>query len=177
MELWNVIPNEDDNVPFILANTDRTSVSFSKRVNFDINILMSSMEERDVPFAYTKTLRLIRFTVHMHSGTYGDGEIMLKASGGCGAWFREMICQTFVHELGHHVDYLEAISDDPLVIKEKRNATHFPEPYARKNVMEYVAVGFEVFYFGSKEEKSQLKRYNKNLYRRIKQAHEKYKNK
>jgi hypothetical protein len=177
MELWNVVPNDDVAYPFVLANPNSTLISFNKRVKFDINILMSSMEERDVPFNYTKGLKHVRFTILKDGGTYLNKEIMIHMQNECGSWWRESICQRFIHEVGHYVDEVEAICEDINVINEKKSVLYYPNTYSKKNIYEYIATGFEIYYFGSEEERRLQKKNNKQLYKRIKEAHNKYKSK
>jgi hypothetical protein len=43
-----------------------------------------------------------------------------------------------------------------------------PDGYAKKDVGEYLACGFEVFYCGAKKVKDKMKKMNPHLYRTIK---------
>ncbi len=81
-----------------------------------------------------------------------------------------------MHELAHHVDEEEGISDRPGLLEEKKKkARYLPDSYAKKNLLEYVAVGFEVYYCGTREEKRKMKRCNRKLYSIIQYIHRKYK--
>lgn len=178
MESWNVEPTGITDEPYYFRNSSQTIISFSKRTSFDISILLVKMEERGVPFAYTEKLKELRFTILKGSivGNYGKGLIHLSPQG-WGPGSDESMCQTFIHELGHHIDEQEAISSDLKIIKEKKTcAKHLPDSYGTKNIDEYIAVGFEVFYFGSNKDKKKLRKKNKHLYKRIMQAHRKYRN-
>lgn len=172
MESWNVDPTDDER-EYVLRSPTQTVFSFSKRIRFDVSLLLCEMELHGVPLGYTRGLRRVRLTVLRDLGTYLNNVINLNVTPYVGP--PSSVCQTFVHELGHHVDELEAISDDPRVIREKRHGwKHLPDPYSRKNVVEYVGVGFETFYFGTDEQKRSMRKRNKVLYSRISQAHRKY---
>ena len=100
----------------------------------------------------------------------GDVKVEPKS----GSWNSRKKAQKAQNKI-NHVDTMEAISDDPNIIEEKRTHGKFmPDKYAMTNEKEYVAEGFELFYFGNKEEKKQMKINNKYLYGRIMKAHKKY---
>jgi hypothetical protein len=76
------------------------------------------------------------------------------------------------------MDDRELISLRDNIIKEKKlKVKYVNDSYARKNVGEYVAVGFEIFYCGTKKEKRSLKKHNPKLYGVISRLHRKYKRK
>ena len=171
-ERWNLEPSDDG---LVLMNSSCTSVTMTKRSKFDPLVLMSRMEELGVPLGYTKGLKEIRFTIHRDSGTYMDGVIKLDSLRTWGPGCVDSVCQTFVHELGHHVDETEAISCDHELVKEKvKKSCKMPDSYAQKSASEYVAVGFEVFYFGDRKERSMMKKSNPKLYSIISRLHRKY---
>ena len=86
---------------------------------------------------------------------------------------------TMIHELGHHVDKLEKISDNKSILgehqKKKRQEPHKDDP------CEYIAYGFERFYLSGKRKEGyfkggskKFKRENPELYNTIETLHEKY---
>lgn len=173
MNSWNVIPAKESDIDFVLLNGDRTIIRFTQRAEWlDIPWLMSKMEELNVPFAYTVGLKEIYFTMLQGlDGDYKNG--LIRLSIGMGS--RYTLDRTFVHELAHHVDEAEDISGRESIITEKKtSAKELVDTYARKNVCEYVAVGFEVFYCGSKKERSRLRKKNPKLYNVIRYIHRKY---
>lgn len=173
MERWNVVPTDDPLEPYLLCNTTQTAITYSRTTRFDVSDLLCAMEERGVPLGFTRGLREIRFTRMRDYGTYLNGVLKLDVGRYVGSSVH--VCQTFVHEIGHHVDELEAISDDPRVIREKRHGwRHLPDPYAEKNVGEYVGVGFETFYYGKPDERREMRERCRFLHLRIAQAHRKY---
>lgn len=175
-ESWDVEPTDDPSAPFFFRNASQTVVTVSRRVRFDFSYLLVRMEHVGLPTAYLDKVREVRLTMLPRDyGRYQAGRIVLDAFG-WGPGPLETVCQTFIHELGHHIDWEEAISDDPAVVKEKRTRYRFlPDPAgARKNVGEYVAVGFEVFYMGSAADKKRMREKNPKLWDRIRKAHRKY---
>lgn len=173
MESWNVITCKDPDGDFVLLNKSRTLIRFSLRVQPDIAVLMSEMEEAGVPFTFTEGVKKIYFT-HLPDGTHGDynsGNIRLS----CGHISRETYASTLVHELAHHLDEEEDISGRESIIVEKRKKARFmTDKYARKNIGEYIAVGFEVYYFGTRIERAKMRKRNPRLYNVIKYLHRKY---
>jgi hypothetical protein len=137
---------------------------------------MSKMEEARIPFSYTEGVEQIYFTLlrgRTH-GDYSDGTIRLS----CGHESRDTYASTLVHELAHHLDEEEDISGrDSIIIEKRSQARHLSDNYAQKNIGEYVAVGFEVYYFGSRDEKIRMRRKNPRLWNVIKYIHRKYRSK
>lgn len=154
---------------YILLNPINTIVRYSKITTPNVNWLMSRMEELEVPVAYTYELTEIYFTnIPGAEGDYIDGVIRLKASV-------DTVDRTFVHELGHHIDEIEGCTlDDRLIREAKYRARYMSDKYARKNVAEYFAVGFEVFYFGAPGERKKFRKLNPYLYRTITKLHQRY---
>lgn len=164
---------EDPEGDFVLLNKCKTLVRFSQRARVDITELMARMEELNVPFGYTEDVKEIYFTVlsGMH-GDYSDGNLRLH----CGHESKKIHDRTLIHELAHHVDEVEGISDREGILKEKmKKARYLPDTYARKNLLEYIAVGFEVYYCGTRDEKRKMKRCNPILFNTIRYLHRKYK--
>ncbi len=127
------------------------------------------MEELEVPVAYTYDLTEIYFTrIPGALGTYVDGVIKLRASA-------NDVDRTFIHELGHHVDEMEGCTlDDKLIREAKYRSRYMSDKYARKDVSEYFAVGFEVYYFGAPGERKKFRKLNPYLYRTIAKLHQRY---
>lgn len=175
METWNVIKHNDPEGDYILINKTNTFIRFSDRVSIDISALLSRMEERNVPISYTEDLAEIYFT-HLKDKTYGDyADNKIRLS--CCVSTTNELDRTLVHELGHHIDEREDISGRTSIIKEKRTCSKFiDDRYADKNIGEYVAVGFEIYYFGTKEVKAKFKKKNPKLFNVIRYLHRKYRN-
>lgn len=174
MESWNVVVVEGSEEDFLLLNKTNTAFKFNKRINPEISTLMSKMEEAGVPLAYTEDVTEVYFTyiISPIHGDYTDGKIRMSYNEGS----LPLLERTFVHELGHHVDDSEGLSDDEDIKKEKRTrAKHLNERNViRADVGEYIAVGFEHFYFGTKEQKDSLKKHNPKLFKALKSIHKKY---
>lgn len=172
METWSIDSCPTEEGAFVLKNRSRTLIKFSERACLDISSLLTQMEMLNVPFAYTDQVKEIYFTLmHDHGDQLHDKiRISFKKD------FHDQLDRTLVHELAHNVDDHEGISDDPDIVKEKRMcARYLPDVYARKAVIEYVAVGFEVFYCGTEHQKVKMKRLNPILYKWINRVHKKYK--
>lgn len=136
---------------------------------------MDEMERIGVPPAFTENLEVIEITILKGLlGDYLNGRLRLSST----AEARKNLGKVFVHELGHHIDDEEEISEDEKIKQEKKKAAKFmSDAYAKKSVGEYVAVGFEVYYYGTKEEKAKMKKKNPVLYRKIASIHEQFKSK
>ena len=168
---WNVIWVRAKE--YVLLNSDSTPVKLSPSSKPDISWLMSRMEELNVPIAYTKDLEEIYFT-KLPGGVHGDycaGRIRLAAD----VKTCEIMDKVFVHELAHHVDDQEDVVSDERLIKEKKlKAKYMADTYAKRSIGEYLAVGFEVYYVGTKKEKSVMKKKNPRLYKIISDLHRKF---
>lgn len=174
MESWNVVICDDPEGDYVLLNKSRTLIRLSERAKIDLAQLLSKMEEAGVPIRYSEEVKEIYFT-HLKDSTHGDyndGTIRLS----CGHESRQIHEKTLVHELAHHIDAIENISDREHIIVEKRKkAGMLPDTYAKKNVGEYIAIGFEVYYFGSREERAKMRKRNPRLWNVIRYLHRKYK--
>lgn len=170
MSSWNV--SHVEKKEYELLNGSSTLVHSSPTSNPDIAWLMSKMEELEVPIAYTRELKELYFTkLPRDAGDYFRGRIRISVRPD--DW--ENAHRILVHELGHLIDEEEAATDDDSMKKEKKKkAKHMPDAYAKKDVCEYFAVGFEVFYCGTKEERKKMKKKNPLLFKRIKALHKKY---
>lgn len=169
---WNTIYHSDGELTLINASDTLLSFNSKSKGKVDMAALLAKLEEANVPLSYTKGVHEIQFTLMpgLH-GDYFDGKIRLS----CMNQSLPIIAQTFVHELAHHVDEVEDISSsDDLMKEKKRKAKHIDDSYASKNIAEYIAVGFEVFYFGGEEERKKLRECNPKLYRTISRLHRKY---
>lgn len=164
-ESWNVIASGHDGREFVLLNKSRTIIRLSERVNIDVGAFLSKVEEAGVPISFTDGVKEIYFTfLRENRGQYLDGLVELCAT----ETDLRKICSSFVHELGHHIDELRGMSDRKKIIEEKRKSSHLmPDSYARKNVDEYVACGFEVYYFGTRKQRGDFRRSNPKLYNAI----------
>ncbi|MHB8407978.1 MAG: anthrax toxin lethal factor-related metalloendopeptidase [Acidiferrobacterales bacterium] len=170
-ESWNLALCGDREC--FLLNKTRTLVRMSKRVRVELPKLLVEMEEHRVPFQYTEGLNEVYFTL-LRDNTCGD-YINDKIRLSCDSVSQELMGQTLVHELAHHVDEQEDISErDEIKAEKKARAQYMEDKYCKKNAGEYVAVGFEVYYFGSPEEKKKMEIHNPVLFKTIKGIHRKY---
>jgi hypothetical protein len=131
---------------------------------------MSKMEELDVPVKYSVGLKEVLCTQlrGMDHGDYLDCRIRMSSDKKT----QDIMEKVFVHELAHHVDDMHDVtSDEKLAQEKKAKAKHMPDGYAKKNVGEYLAVGFEVFYCGSVEEKRKMRAKNPVLFQTIRSLH------
>ena len=170
MFTWNFVYGDEADQIYLLSGV---RITCSPKAKPDITWLMSRMEELNVPPAYLAELEEIRFTRlrNRDHGDYFAGRIRLSVSKE--SW--PNVDRTLIHELAHHVDDLDEITlDDRLDAERKRNGHHMPDQYARRNVGEYLAVGFEVYYLGTKEEKSRMRKMNPLLFRTIRNIHRRY---
>lgn len=173
---WAISDGPED-ATLLLRNGSGTIIRFSQRIDPDgVDDLMKDMRDAGVPFAFTKGLREIYFTVlrsldgETICGDYIDGRIRLS----CGR-HSIPLHHILIHELGHHVDEIEGISDRPKVIGEKRYRAHMlGKDQATEDVGEYIAIGFEVFYFGGRGARAHLSRTNPHLYNVLRYMHRKY---
>jgi hypothetical protein len=172
---WAISDGPED-ATLLLRNSSSTLIRFSQNVSPDVERLMHDMKLADVPFSFTEGLSEIYFTVlkqvdgEIVAGDYIDGRIRLS----CGR-HQIPLHHVLVHELGHHVDEIEGISSRPKVMDEKRRRAHrLGRDQATEDVAEYIAIGFEVFYFGGRGAKAQLMRDNPRLYNVLRYIHRKY---
>jgi hypothetical protein len=171
VESWNVVKCPTEEGEYILKNPSRTLIRFSERAQLDIHVLFDALEKLNVPFAFTNKVKEIYFTLMEDHGDHLDGKIRVSYTTDA----REILPRILVHELAHNIDDNEGISERDDITKEKRlKARYLPDRYARKNVMEYVAVGFETYYCGTPEQKKKMKRCNKKLFGVIRYLHRKY---
>lgn len=174
MDSWNVITCSDSRGSFILLNSSRTFIRLSKRAaDVDLALLMVRMEEAGVPIAYTRQVKEIYFTV-MRSRVHGDySDDIVRLS--CASDSLRMFERILLHELAHHLDKIEDLSGHEGILEEKMKRARFmPDRYARSSVDEYIAIGFETFYFGFAEDKKRLRKHNPRLYALIQKMHKKY---
>lgn len=165
---WNLIPIDDSE--YELANGTNTIVRVSKRFKPDLTGMMSLLEESGFPIEYSRGVILIYFMMMK-----GDAGRYVQSAIGVSHGSLPQMTRTLIHEIGHHVDANEGISEDPKIISEKsKRARYLSDAYARKDVGEYVAVGFETYYFGGTAEKERMKRLNPQLYDRIAKIHNQY---
>jgi hypothetical protein len=170
MEQWNVVP--EGRHGFVLLNERSTLIRLSRRVRVDIAALMNEMEVGDVPLAYAREIDEISFTIL--SGKMGDflnGRIQVS----CGPLCADELPKILVHELAHSLDEIEDLSSDWRLTRErKRKRRHIGDPEARRSNDEYLAVGFEDFYFGGPHQLQRLRRRMPYLYNVIRRMHLKY---
>lgn len=167
---WNVIYDSGESM-YLLDS--ETVFEFTRTTRgIDIAVIMTDLENANVPIKYTRDLRTIRFTKLPSGdlGNYAEGVIQLSV-------FKSStvpISKVLVHELAHHLDDLEDIVSTPELIREKKNRAKFLNKLAEKNVDEYFAIGFEVYYFGDKFAKRKLRKMHPVLYKKIAAVHRKY---
>lgn len=164
---WNVIEHPDGS--FVLLNGDETSIRRSPAAKVDIPDVLSQLEELDVPAAYTRGLEEIYFSRHLirRVGSYEGDVIKVTAN--------LLKVRVLIHELGHHIDFLEDVTLDGRLDRErKERGDLMVDPYSKKDDSEYFAVGFEVYYAGNVAEKSRMRRNNPLLWKAISRVHERY---
>jgi hypothetical protein len=133
---------------------------------------MTEMEELNVPFAYAGKVKEIYFTLMPDHGDHKDGLIRISYTNQS----REILARILIHELAHNVDDEEGLSErEDIILEKKKKARYLPDRYARKNVDEYIAIGFETYYCGTPEQKRKMKRCNPRLFGAIRYLHRKYK--
>ena len=171
MDSWNAIAGQDGR-EYVLLNKNRTLIRLSERVSVDIGAFMHRLEAAGVPLSFADGLKEIYFTyLRANRAQYLDGVVEICST----ETNLDKVCSSFVHELGHHIDELNGVSDRKKIIEEKRKYSHLmPDSYARKNVDEYVACGFEVYYFGTRKERGDFRRSNPKLYNAIRYLDRKY---
>ncbi len=182
MNSWNVLPDKEDERKFYLANDVGTVVRLSKRVDVDLPLLMSRLEERGIPIAYSYGVHEIYFTVlpgddeDKYAVKYGDYDrVEKRITLSCGVQARPDLHSSLVHELIHHVDMNEDFSSREKIVEEKAlKARGLDDGYASVNVDEYVAVGFEMHYFGTREQRRKIRKEHPRLYNLIRYIHRKY---
>ena len=157
---------------YILLNSSSTPVRCSPSSKPNISWLMSRMEELEVPIAYTNELEELYFTrIGSDHGEYCSGKIKIASDQKT----KDIMDKVLVHELAHHVDDQEDItSDDKLIEEKKTHGKYMPDRYARKNIYEYFAVGFEIYYLGTDIQKKKMKRINPRLYKLIHRVHKRF---
>ena len=171
MPSWNVVHRKGRE--YELLNGSGTPIRLSPKAQPDISWLMARMEELGIPIAYTMNLEEIYFTFlkGRDHGDYRVGKIRISSNKET----KEIMDSVFVHELAHFVDDMDDVTSNDLLIKEKKQrAKYMPDPYAKKNVGEYLAVGFEVYYLGTDEEKKRMRKSNPRLYRTIASLHHRF---
>lgn len=172
METWSIDNSLTQKGILVLKNRSRTIIRFSERASIDVVSLLTQMELLNVPFAYTNQVKEIYFTIMRDHGDQLHDKIRISLKKN----LKTQLDATLIHELAHNVDDHECISDDPKILREKKECAKFlPDQYARKDVREYVAVGFEVFYCGTQQQRSKMRKCNPILYSWILKLHKKYK--
>jgi len=157
---------------YVLLNATSTPVKCSPSSRPNISWLMSRMEELEIPVAYSNGLEELYFTkLKGDHGEYQAGKIRIA----CDAKTEGIMDKVFIHELAHHVDDQEDVtSNDRLIYEKKYCAKYMIDVYARRNIYEYFAVGFEVYYLGAPAERKKMRRYNPHLYRTITKLHRQF---
>jgi len=166
---WNVLVGDEAGFMYLLGS-ETTFLFTAKTWSMDIiPKVLSDLETAGVPLSYTKGVHSIKFTriPAGRLGTYALGKIHVSVFANCEIPLAKLI----VHELAHHLDDMEDVVSDPKLMHEKKKKAKYLDPYARKNVDEYFAVGVEEYYFGDR------KKLSKNcpvLHKKISQLHHKY---
>jgi hypothetical protein len=133
---------------------------------------MYEIETAGVPITYSNGLREIAFTrIVKDVGDYIDCKIRVST-------IKEGLrnaAKILTHELAHHVDFMEDVTSDEKLIREKtKKAKFMSDGYSRKDVAEYWACGNEVFYFGDEKAKKKLRKKNPYLFKKISLTHQKF---
>ncbi len=172
---WNVLEEKNTSGHLHLGNTSATILQFERRIDIDLVLagLLYRLNQAKVPFSYTEYLREIYFTFLPNKrGDYEPGYIRLSSCMDD----LNVLATTMVHELGHHIDELEGIYKRPKLIEEFKNKKIKTEAtnLISEDIHEYIAIGFELFYFGKHGAKQKMKQENYKLYNCIKYLHYKY---
>lgn len=143
------------------------------------------MEEAGVPVFYTDQLKEIYFTIlpgtprtTLEGDYVGHGLTQYKGPRPRVrlSYTAESLPKALIHELGHHIDVLEDICSRADVVKEfeahkKKTAELIEGGYEKRTVGEYVAGGFEMYYFGDRK---WFKKHRRVLHDVISSCHRKY---
>ena len=179
MESWKIAvcdPRQNDGAQFFLLNRSKTPVKVHRRLHFDPQTLFRRLRDVRFPFKYTEGLEFINFTIIPSKsdavGYYLDNRIWIDVS----QEGIDRVFSTFTHEIGHHVEENERVSQ---FLHEERlkKAKYLESTFSRRSDDEYLATGFEKFYHEDFEIRRQLKRMNPLLYRTIQTLHKSYKRK
>lgn len=175
---WNVIPDPKSDRLYTLAGVGAV-VRLAESVEVDIAAVLDELESRDVPISYAAGLKEIYFTVlpsdtrgHVVYADYSEGVIRVS----CGSESRGSLAKNIVHELGHHLENEECFTHRPKIVDECRRLARkgILREYAAKDPEEYAAVGLEIFYFGSRFERGELRRKYPRLYNMLRYLHRKH---
>lgn len=176
MEHWNVAVCREGDADYFLLNKTKTLVKVHGGArNFDMGEVLAELEEIGFPLQFTEGIRIINFTYirrKNYLGQYGDDEVEVDIKK-CRSL--DDIVSSFVHEVGHHVDSEEDMSDG-LAPERRKHAKKVMDPYAGKDDSEYFARGFEWFYTGGPNCRRAIRRGCKQLYRRILRLHKTFRN-
>jgi hypothetical protein len=167
---WRIFEKKNETGHLHLGNTSATIIQFERRIDQEevLKQLLNNLNNANVPFSYTENLREIYFTyLPTKGGDYEPGYIRIS----CAKDEMESIDTIFVHELGHHMDEVEGISKRKKLIEEFENISNI---YKLENIHEYIATGFELFYFKKNGTKINLKKHHPKLFNCIKYLHSKY---
>lgn len=135
---------------------------------------LKKLDERSVPKSYTAKLDEIYLTYLKNDtlGLYSDCCITLSC---CKVAIGSME-RTLIHEIGHHIDYMNDISSSNELYEEWELCHPYvyvdDEPFnSDKYITEYVALGFEKYYFGDIKD---MVRTTPVLFKEINKIHNKY---
>lgn len=175
MEHWKVVARQKRS-PLWLLNRNRTAVYVSPRATkFDLDEFLTRLEKVKFPLKYTRRLHTINFTILPGTRTFGqyeDGEVWVDVRK---KHRMKTLVETFVHEIAHHLDFDDGLSDG-LGRERCYRAVHIHR-VARDSNEEYFARGFERYYSTDKRDRKDLKLFNPRLYKRIHWLHRKYRSK
>ncbi len=136
---------------------------------------MKKMEIASVPISFARFLRKIHVTSIPAdlTGMYNDDVIKLSMRRS----IERHLDTVLVHEIAHHViDYGQNVLDKTLRDEFKNSSKLMPDRYAREDVHEYFAVGFEVYYFGSAKVRDAMSGQNPVLFSTINSLHDSHLN-
>lgn len=134
---------------FLIKNTNVLTTKH-KNISFDfIKYIFEKLNFFNVPLSYSFCVNKIHFTYLKHNlqGDYCENTKNIRIACNNKYSLKE-IALTFIHELGHHVDYLTGMTKSNFLYKEYfRRANLFKHPDIKHHPGEYFAIGFEKFYF------------------------------
>lgn len=171
MEHWNFAvcdPRKNEGARMFLLNRSRTLISVNRRLDFDPAQLFRRLEKIGFPFRFTEGLERIHFSILTGDagGYYVDNMIWVDVS----KKLQDHTLETFVHEVGHHVDEQEDVA--PFLHKERlKKYRHLHETWSKHSDDEYLALGFGKFYSEDPADRRRLRAKNPLLYSAIRALH------
>lgn len=167
---WDITPNND--ATYTLDNGSETIVRLHSGLCIDMVLdMFLKLDEASFPIEYSYGLQEIYFT-YLKDNLDGDYCPSGKIRVSCVRSQRDSAHETLIHEIAHHVDQEECMTDDNSLITEWReNSDGFIHVDIHKEPSEYVAIGFEKFYVSNHSSGNITKESHPVLWGRINEIH------